>query len=66
MKTNKGLKTRFSEVQDQKNTDYQSIRSRMKKNHKATYIIGSIGIAAASFVIVPKIIDKLTSAFDFN
>lgn len=43
---------------------YKSSKSKMKQNHKAIYIIGSIGITAASIIFLPRIIDELSRRMD--
>lgn len=51
------MKSETSVVNNKKT--YESPKSRMRKKHKAVYVIGSIGIAAASIIFVPKVMDNL-------
>lgn len=56
------MKSETSEVNNKK--PYESPKSRMKKKHKTVYVIGSIGIAAASIFFVPKVIDGLNKLIE--
>ncbi len=54
----------YNDSNKQECSEYQSSKDRMRKNHRVIYIIGSIGIAAASVVLIPKIIDELSNILD--